>query len=426
MKMKNMYSLQFSKILLLVLFGIFHFCIVGPGYGGGQDIGGVGGDILGEALATETEIIRALQNFHEHRIELIRGVAVGGILANRLLRVSARTPESAFKAPSSEVLNQFEVFSSLFLKNSEVVQNIYLDAHPLTDVKTYDLKTQASWLLSGDGIFNELRTNLELRTNSPCFNEFGVESEGSSAVQNGKRIICINVAKLKTALTLGHYELDLLGLYVHELAHHMGGNELEARKLQRIFSGIGPNFSKFFSFLKGSQKDVESEVQALKGLHLQILNKVLLNGIPNGASASRAAAPVDAQICQDLNSFYQRAQNIFVKFNVETYGLVSLALIQIRNLHILWVMAGYNRDYCENGSSPQVWLHQLKFKGQTRSSMKALYPDPLGLLPAIIPDSVEFYSQYLWADLWDGSFNIVQPSNLESLRDNLKIMDLLF
>jgi hypothetical protein len=249
-------------------------------------------------------------------------------------------------------------------------------------------------------------TPIQFLEKAPCLDRNGAAKDASIEAPSPFKI-CMSLSHLEKRLNQSNYEIELLALYLHEVAHLYGANETDAEALQSEILKMGPQFKQQWSFLFDDSLSVREDIhhfyESLRNIQI--------------------STDTDAQICGVLLHQNQKIQTLFLGLNVQTRNITILSLEEISRLHAAMVLVDYSLDFC-GALAINSDFHKMKFNQKSEAPIKDLYPDPLNLMPFLDLAHKIAFSQYFLADLQTSlkihrvtnGDRIALQKNLETLR----------
>lgn len=153
------------------------------------------------------------------------GITSGG---GGVLPADAITPSEVF-----DILEQAKTELRLFVNYTRRLSPQYYD---MTSIDRFWFQDQnIGWALEN--------TDLEYVADRPCYDEQGIEVDGSY-VHTKPNAICISGFSTAPKLIAETAKKEIYALVIHELAHRVGADETEARELQRTAVAFLPDFIK--------------------------------------------------------------------------------------------------------------------------------------------------------------------------------------
>lgn len=359
-----------SKITLNSIFS-FCFTILNGSFlfAGGVHIGG--GNASERIPVGSEEIQRLILHYHAYRSEFITTLKVAGIASERILAVESQLDTPLDPIEKSKIQFQAQLYRSLF--------NYPIDPNRIQNIKV----------------------NF---TSSGCLDNLGNEND-ASVVEKDLNSICFSLSRLDQKLGKDNYEVELLALYVHELTHCFGSNEIEAETVQNDLRQLGPKVIEYLSFLDPSKANLKNQLQ-------DVLKQV--------QSLKKELNPLN--YCKSISSLSEKVLNLTISQVGQTAGQAVLGFNGILAFHGAFVVSSYLTDFC----NPQNEVRkQIKLRGNNQIQVKELYPDPTMLFAPLGHDNVLKLSAFLLADLSDAVVLASSVGNMSAMRTNLNELERL-
>lgn len=352
------------KCNLIIIFMLMILMLVKVN-AGGVHIGG--GNAPTQEKISPHEIQRFLENLHRSRYELLSALQIAGLQATRVLKTEPQLTTPFDAKEKTKLLMQSQIYQHLFTTP-------FLRSYSNTIQLTFEAQ-------------------------QPCFDPLG-QSNDASVIYPNLNIICFSLSRLEEKLRKSTFEVELFALYLHELSHSLGSDEVEGNALQNEFRELGLKYKEFLPFVEDSHFDLKMSLSAV----ISKINEINFNQMD------------EKILCSNIIQIEQGLFKLFENYGAKSMGQAVLGLEGTIAFHGAFVVGSYLNDYCDKDKS----IRQLyKFKQAQRMSVQQLYPDPTMILLPLGHDTSIKLSSFLLADLGDGIVTLTIPGDKYGLQENL-------